>query len=90
MLRDFFVEVAQNPKIGMALGGTVSGLGVAATWFNFAKEFINEAAIPLGFVLSIVALIAQIVRIKNDRAANRRAEAAERRAEELHRKQMGE
>ena len=77
MLRDFIAEAAQNPKVGMAVGGLVSSAGAASTWFDLAKEWISGGAMFMGLILSIVAFIAQVQRIRNERRA-------ERRAQELH------
>ena len=95
MLRNFLVEMAQNPKVGMALGGVTSSAGAALNWLDVTKEWLGTASIVIGIVLSIAALFAQISRIRNDRidrdirlAADRRADAAELRAQELHRVQL--
>lgn len=88
MLRMQLIELAQNPKIGMAVGGIMTSAGAAVSWFELAKEWLGFGSIAIGVILSVAALIAQIVRIRNDRAADRRAEAAERRAEEMHRAQI--
>lgn len=81
MLKDFFAEAAQNPKVAMVIGGAVGSAGAASSWFEFAREWINAGALFVGFLLSVLALIAQIVRIKNERRADRRAD-------EMHRAQL--
>lgn len=88
MLRMQLIELAQNPKIGMAVGGVTASAGAAVSWFELVKEWLGFGSIAIGIILSIAALVAQIVRIRNDRSAERRAEAAERRAEEMHRAQI--
>lgn len=88
MLRDLLIDVAQNPKIGMALGGVTGSAGAALNWLDITKEWIGTGSIAIGVALSIAALIAQIVRIRNDRNAEIRAQAADRRAEEMHRAQI--
>lgn len=88
MLRGLLIDVAQNPKTGMAIGGTMTSAGAAVNWLDIAKEWIGTGSIVIGVALSIAALIAQIVRIRNDRNAEIRAQAADRRAEEMHRAQI--
>jgi len=88
MLKMQLIELAQNPKIGMAVGGITTSAGVAVSWLEVVKEWLGFGSIAIGVILSVAALIAQIVRIRNDRASDRRAEAAERRADEMHRAQL--
>lgn len=95
MLKFYLAELAQNPKVGMALGGLTTSTGAALKWLDVTKDWLSVTAMAVGLVLSIFALYAQIVRIQNDRrallavdAAERRAEAAERRAEEMHKAQL--
>lgn len=78
MLRDFFAEAMQSPKVGMAIGGAVSSAGAAVKWLDVAKEWISTGSIILGVLLSLCALVAQIVRIRNDRRADKRAEEMHR------------
>lgn len=81
MLKIYLAELAQNPKVGMVIGGTISGSGAAVKWLDVAKDWLSTSAMVVGLALSLVALVAQIIRAKNDIKA-------ERRAEEMHREQM--
>ena len=88
MLKMQLIDLAQNPKVAGVIGGVTASTGIAVNWFELVKEWMGAGSIAIGVALSLAALIAQVVRIRNDRAADRRAEAAERRAEEMHRAQI--
>lgn len=81
MLRNFIAEISQSPKVAMALGGATSSAGAAVRWLDSAQEWASIISIIIGVLLSLCALVAQIVRIRNDKRADARAE-------ELHKEQL--
>lgn len=60
MTKEYFADIAQNPKVALGVSAVSTSAGAGAMWLKTASEILTSASVFVGLMVSVVVIVVQI------------------------------
>lgn len=83
MAKEYFTEIAQNPKVALGVSVASTSAGAGAMWMKTVSEILSSASVLVGLLVSIVVIIVQICTLIRENRKQREESAIKEREHKI-------